>query len=39
LGASAARPYILLGTQVTAPIDTRNRQVFDVTVGVRNLLP
>jgi type IV pilus assembly protein PilW len=39
LGATAAQPYNLLGTQVTAPIDTRNRQVFDVTVGVRNLLP
>jgi type IV pilus assembly protein PilW len=36
---AAAKVYTLLGTQVTAPIDTRNRQVFDVTVGVRNLLP
>lgn len=36
---AAAQVYTLLGTQVTAPIDTRNRQVFDVTVGVRNLLP
>jgi type IV pilus assembly protein PilW len=36
---TAAKVYNLLGTQVTAPIDTRNRQVFDVTVGVRSLLP
>jgi type IV pilus assembly protein PilW len=36
---TVARVYNLLGTQVTAPIDTRNRQVFDVTIGVRNLLP
>ena len=36
---TVAKVYNLLGTQVTAPIDTRNRQVFDVTVGVRNLLP
>jgi type IV pilus assembly protein PilW len=39
MGAAAAQPYNLLGTQVTAPVDTRNRQVFDITVGVRNLLP
>jgi len=39
MGATAAQPYNLLGTLVTAPVDTRNRQVFDVTVGVRNLLP
>jgi type IV pilus assembly protein PilW len=38
-GATAAQPYNLLGTIVTAPVDTRNRQVFDITVGVRNLLP
>ncbi len=36
---TVANTYNLLGTIVTAPIDTRNRQVFDVTVGVRNLLP
>jgi type IV pilus assembly protein PilW len=35
----AAKTYNLLGTTVTAPIDTRNRQVFDITVGARNLLP
>jgi type IV pilus assembly protein PilW len=39
LGATAVQPYVLLGTQVTAPVDTRNRQIFDVTIGVRNLLP
>lgn len=36
---TVAKTYNLLGVTVTAPIDTRNRQVFDVTVGVRNLLP
>ena len=36
---TVAKTYNLLGSVVTAPIDTRNRQVFDVTVGVRNVLP
>lgn len=36
---TVAKTYTLLGTQVTAPIDTRNRQVFDVTIAARNLLP
>ncbi len=31
-----ARTYDLLGTQVTAPIDTRMRQVFETTVTLRD---
>jgi type IV pilus assembly protein PilW len=31
--------YSLLGTQVTVPLDTRVRQVFEATVAVRNSLP
>lgn len=33
-----APTYQLLGTTVTAPIDTRARQVFEVTIAVRNSL-
>jgi type IV pilus assembly protein PilW len=33
---AAARTYNLLGTTVTAPIDSRLRQVFDATVTLRN---
>jgi type IV pilus assembly protein PilW len=36
---STARVFTLLGTQVTPPVDTRSRQVFDISIGVRNLLP
>jgi hypothetical protein len=41
---SAARPaaalkYNLIGTLVTAPLDTRARQVFEVTIAARNALP
>jgi type IV pilus assembly protein PilW len=36
---AVANTYNLLGTIVTAPIDTRTRRVFAVTVGVRNSLP
>ena len=43
LGSAAmptvARQYSLLGTTVTAPLDTRARQVFEVTIAVRNSLP
>jgi type IV pilus assembly protein PilW len=35
----AAQVYNLLGTQVTAPLDTRARQVFEETIAVRNALP
>jgi type IV pilus assembly protein PilW len=35
---SSAPTYSLLGTTVTAPIDSRARQVFDVTIAVRNAL-
>jgi type IV pilus assembly protein PilW len=28
--------YFLLGTKVTAPRDTRSRQVFEITIAVRN---
>jgi type IV pilus assembly protein PilW len=31
--------YTLLGTKVTAPNDTRSRQVFEATIAVRNSLP
>lgn len=34
-----ARTYTLLGTTVTAPADTRLRQVFTINIAVRNLLP
>jgi type IV pilus assembly protein PilW len=34
-----ANTYNLLGTTVTAPIDTRARQVFEETIAVRNALP
>jgi type IV pilus assembly protein PilW len=37
--AGAALTYTLLGTQVTAPLDTRARQVFEETIAVRNSLP
>jgi len=33
---SQARTFDLLGTQVTAPRDTRMRQVFETTVSLRN---
>ena len=41
---SAAMPpapisYSLFGTVVTAPVDTRARQVFQVTIAARNALP
>lgn len=35
---TAAPTYQLLGTAVTAPKDTRARQVFEVTIAVRNSL-
>jgi type IV pilus assembly protein PilW len=35
---STAPTYQLLGTAVTAPMDTRSRQVFEVTIAVRNSL-
>jgi type IV pilus assembly protein PilW len=34
-----ALTYNLLGTTVTAPVDTRARQVFEQTIAVRNSLP
>jgi type IV pilus assembly protein PilW len=36
---TGAVTYTLLGTQVTAPNDTRSRQVFEETIAVRNSLP
>lgn len=33
---AAANTYTLLGTKVQAPIDTRMRKVFEITVTVRN---
>lgn len=33
---TVARTFNLLGTTVTAPLDTRLRQVFEVTIAVRN---
>jgi type IV pilus assembly protein PilW len=33
---TAAPVYSLLGTSVTAPTDTRSRQVFDTTITIRN---
>jgi type IV pilus assembly protein PilW len=35
---SVAPTYNLLGTTVTAPIDTRARKVFETTIAVRNAL-
>lgn len=37
--AATANTYNLFGTTVTAPRDTRSRQVFEVTVAARNSLP
>jgi type IV pilus assembly protein PilW len=37
--SSVAATYTLLGTTVTAPIDTRERKVFEETIAVRNALP
>lgn len=36
---TGAKTYNLLGTLVTAPNDTRSRQVFEETIAVRNALP
>jgi type IV pilus assembly protein PilW len=36
---TVAPTYHLLGATVSAPIDTRSRQVFEMTIGVRNSLP
>jgi len=36
---TGAKTYDLLGTTVTAPNDTRSRQVFEETIAVRNALP
>jgi type IV pilus assembly protein PilW len=36
---TAVQTYNLLGTLVNAPIDTRLRHIFAVTIAVRNLLP
>jgi type IV pilus assembly protein PilW len=33
---AAAQVFNLLGTQVTAPLDTRARQSFDMTISLRN---
>jgi type IV pilus assembly protein PilW len=33
---AAAPTFTLLGNTVTAPRDTRSRQVFEITIGVRN---
>jgi type IV pilus assembly protein PilW len=33
---AAAPTFNLFGTTVTAPIDTRTRQVFEITIAVRN---
>jgi type IV pilus assembly protein PilW len=35
---AAAATYQLLGTTVTAPVDSRSRQVFEVTIAARNAL-
>jgi type IV pilus assembly protein PilW len=35
----AVNTYNLLGTTVTAPVDSRERQVFEETIAVRNSLP
>lgn len=37
--SAVAATYTLLGTTVTAPIDTRERKVFEETIAVRNSLP
>jgi type IV pilus assembly protein PilW len=34
---AVAQTYSLLGNTVTAPIDTRSRQVFEITVSTRNM--
>jgi type IV pilus assembly protein PilW len=34
---TVAQTYTLLGNTVTAPIDTRSRQVFEITVSTRNM--
>jgi type IV pilus assembly protein PilW len=36
--ATALPAFILLGTQVTVPNDTRMRKVFDITIAVRSAL-
>jgi type IV pilus assembly protein PilW len=36
---TVAKTYSLFGTTVTAPLDTRVRQVFEVTIAARNALP
>jgi type IV pilus assembly protein PilW len=36
---TGGKTYNLLGTLVTAPNDTRSRQVFEETIAVRNALP
>jgi type IV pilus assembly protein PilW len=36
---TVAKTYNLLGTTVTAPIDTRIRQVFTISIAARNMLP
>jgi type IV pilus assembly protein PilW len=36
---AVANTYNLFGTTVTAPLDTRVRQVFEVTIAARNALP
>ncbi len=36
---AVAPTFNLLGTTVTAPIDTRARQVFEMTIGLRDLAP
>jgi len=37
--SAVARTFNLLGTTVTAPLDTRARQVFEETIAVRNAVP
>ena len=34
---TSAQTYQLLGNTVTAPADTRSRQVFEITVSTRNM--
>jgi type IV pilus assembly protein PilW len=36
---TVANTYNLFGTTVTAPLDSRARQVFEVTIAARNALP
>jgi type IV pilus assembly protein PilW len=36
---AVANTFNLLGTTVTAPLDTRVRHVFEQTIAVRNALP